>query len=53
MGYSPSGRRRSWEYPNCPECGSDVLVEARTGDTVRGYDRYYCWGCEHGFNTDD
>lgn len=37
---SAAGSRRSWDYPDCPDCESDVLVELeRNGSTA------YCWGC--------
>lgn len=39
-----NGARRSWDYPACPDCGSDVLVEARTDG-----ESYYCWACEREF----
>ena len=49
----PNGRRRSWEYPKCPRCHTDVLVEARQGSQGRGFKRYYCWGCETSFDVED
>jgi hypothetical protein len=43
---TPNGARRSWEYPPCPECESDVLVEKRPGVS----EGYVCWGCDRLFD---
>jgi len=38
---------RSWERPACPDCESDVFVDAN--DLAAG--TYYCNACEEGFNA--
>ena len=38
---SASGNRRSWEYPVCPECDTDVLVEYAAG----GAEDHHCLAC--------
>lgn len=34
-------KRASWDYPDCPDCESDVLV----GGTSSNHDQYECHGC--------
>ena len=46
---SPNGGRRSWAFPVCPNCESDVLVE----HVDPAADRWYCWGCEAHFTATD
>jgi hypothetical protein len=46
---SPNGGRRSWAFPDCPNCESDVLVE----HVDPAADRCYCWGCEAYFTATD
>jgi transcription elongation factor Elf1 len=47
---TPAGNRRSWEYPECPECKSDVLVEV----TSNGHNSTaYCWSCDLLFEIGD
>lgn len=38
-----------WEYPNCPSCGSDVLVEGIPDNEASGYK---CHACDVRFNRD-
>ena len=41
--------RRPWEYPDCPDCASDVFVD---GSRRRHYD-YRCNFCGLRFNSDN
>lgn len=34
----PSESLEPWEYPDCPECGSNVFVSGSTSD-------YFLWLC--------
>jgi len=47
---TPSGKRRSWDYPECPGCGSDVLVEKVPGMRLSG--GFQCWGCKTYFDIE-
>lgn len=38
--------RHSWDYPECPECGTDVFVGL---DTVRPY--AHCYWCDRRFEA--
>jgi ribosomal protein L37AE/L43A len=41
-----NGNRRSWEYPECPFCLTDVLVrDARGGNDIN----WICEGCGERF----
>jgi len=46
----PSGKRRSWDYPECNDCGSDVLVERMKAEPYSG--KFYCWGCKTHFDIE-
>jgi ribosomal protein L37AE/L43A len=46
---SATGNRRSWDYPPCPECETDVLV-AHTNTAAADW---HCLGCGSLFSPDE
>lgn len=49
----PYGQRRSWDYPDCPHCETDVLVDTYTGPTGHGTGDYECLDCGARFDVGD
>ena len=49
----PYGQRRSWDYPDCPHCETDVLVDTYTGPEMYNETDYECLGCGTRFDEED
>jgi len=46
---SETKHKHVWDYPNCPDCGSDIFVSASKGDT----NKYICNVCNVEFEKGD